>query len=76
LSDFHTAFKKKRHSSPLLQVVARMKWNERNAWQWAEYCSLDTFLSVTSLQTFFCFLQSNHTHRQKIFYNVRYLKKL
>jgi len=49
LSDFHTDFESKRHSRPLLQVVARMKWNERNAWQLAEYCSLATFLSVTLL---------------------------
>jgi hypothetical protein len=44
LPNFHTAFKKKRHASPLLQVVGRMKWNERNAWQLAEYGSLAKFL--------------------------------
>jgi len=73
---FIKALNSKRHVSLLLQAVARMKWNQRNAWQMVEYCSSATFLSLSSLQPSFIISRStNHTETQRIIYKVKYIKR-
>jgi len=62
MSDVQKGFKQKKICQSLLQAVARMKWNQRNAWQMVEYCSSAKFLSLSSLQPSFPIsCSTNHT---------------